>query len=707
MSDSRIDHKEDRPPPSYSTIWIGPPTTERDKSPGHDTVGISAMARVNRYNPLFFYCLEAYQAAFEEKFKGLPVTVRSLEKLCRQYSTPESSPAIREAVEHLSSMMTNLLDKERNTVRDRATIKGHAAEVVLAIEGGYFADTNVAPLPDVEDVRLPHFKSYQFPVFKENYLTAQKSLFGSFDIWLLYAPRQDATPLAIAKNFYLLWKEAEHEWQKSKYSEKYKMAIHRAELESIMFVFSVALLPPDLSKLENAWVSSYDHANAQAIMPLLGLIKKYYGSHFHRPLLFDCITQNNKDAFCKALDAGADMNQPHDDTFSEIKQETPLHYACRMNRSEFVVILLKRDANTQLKAKYPRYNDVSLTAEELDKEENGSRHAVLFQMIKLKSILAPDAKDNFFEDEKLFIQHFFKSDEISEDNAKKLLNFLIKIAEHGSPLLTAFVRILKRNLSLTKLLFTTNFFAALRKLNDSDLQEQIRNALAVSTSISEMPERVKDKKVVLLADAVRELDNETIACQYYHEEKIDLTDSLPLWRAIFLKRSFKLALLIAQDEKNFMRIGIYSDDYYMNLLTCAVQANQLELVRIMLEKQTFDVDILAEAYEKTDNFAMSKLLTIVYIRDLLQLNHDKSTMPNRLFRLEESYPAGYFDGIDQKQCEALIEAVEKEDLNTLQTLQLQFNNNNLSTLCLAAIDQLIRYKGGSLEQHAPDAKQKK
>lgn len=219
---SEILRKKAEPIPTASIhyVWVGPPSPRSNQNrevAGHDVTGPIEMAKANKTNPIFFWCLDAHKDAFQSK---LPknVTVQSIDQYV-QHCLGSSKREIREMAQKMNEIMRTSLG--RNEIRDRVTVKDaftlflHATQTV---ESMYTLDTNVFPTSDT--AKLASYRQFMLPQLGEEDVV---------DCWALYSSEPNKKiPTNVFSAYYRDWQKAQEIFNSERYSKRYEEQLSHA-----------------------------------------------------------------------------------------------------------------------------------------------------------------------------------------------------------------------------------------------------------------------------------------------------------------------------------------------------------------------------------------------------------------------------------------------------------------------------------------------
>jgi hypothetical protein len=357
-------------PPSYapiSYIWIGELTDEKKGISGHDFAGPMAMAAVNKKNPIFFYCLDAYKAEYERQFSGHKnieiVSIEAyLEKGLRVF--PELVAPVKNLFDtslNRLSLPTQDRPAEPVSTRDRVTVKDAMAFLLLyagnmrdtATAPGFIIDTNVRPSEEGTPLQLPCFDKIYIPGFNS-------SDDHSFDCWAMYSPRQGTAEAKYFLTQYLAaWRQAQEvRIAKGAGSLEYFDALGKG-----LMSLGSAIKEGTIS----TWETSFRGEGMIIKLPMLGIRKTYYNTHkpFNRArydkgdnegfdMAFRAVIFNHPEVIQDLVEAKQNMSEPLvKSSENMVVGMTPLHYALKMNYWSCVCVLLKGKANLLQQAQFP------------------------------------------------------------------------------------------------------------------------------------------------------------------------------------------------------------------------------------------------------------------------------------------------------------------------------------------------------------------
>lgn len=235
---------EVRREPPINYVWIGPPA----KAKGQDIDGPIQLAELKK--EVKFWCLREHLSAYESTLKPKGITVYAIEELFEQ---KHPDPQIQKMIDQYHIMVQVLLQKKRNTIRDRVTLNNATSLLILLLQGGYFFDTNVGLADPTKPCSLPNYDTFKYPFLINNPRRSgiySGTYYDVAEVWALYAPEPS---LKMTENlrlmfdsFYNMWKQAELTYFNYRDSEAY----HNKMGEII--VKAVSALPSD-----QAWVLDY------------------------------------------------------------------------------------------------------------------------------------------------------------------------------------------------------------------------------------------------------------------------------------------------------------------------------------------------------------------------------------------------------------------------------------------------------------------
>ena len=351
--------KTESPPIHY--IWVGPPA----QIAGQDTGGPITMARVNKDNPIQFWCLEKHKKEYVEKFKEYKnITINTIESQAKHSSS-------------MQIMLNSCLNaKERGSIRDRVTVKDAFALFLLQTKGGYIIDTNILP-QDEEKLNLGKHEKTYFPAMQT---PIQKRT--DLECWLMYSPRADTDEAKeMFAGFYARWRESE--------LLRKKLIRFGESLEEYYSFMGSVIMKPIFEAYHKFKLGVFDTVKAEGVayvdVPALKLRKTYSNTHHfvmrskYEPTLFGAEGKAQDNNINEIFALALTSNIPQLKVFIEnggkvndtIKNkipgyyegETPLHIAARNESNpEVVKLLLEAGANLEFVAKY---NDKEISARDM------------------------------------------------------------------------------------------------------------------------------------------------------------------------------------------------------------------------------------------------------------------------------------------------------------------------------------------------------
>lgn len=353
--------------PTIHYTWVGPPNNPGIGVPGHDVAGPISMAKANKHNPIIFWCLFEHLDHYKKKFEKHPnIQVRSIEHHIEKELTN-----YEEQADQLIDIMQKCLNekKNRNTIRDRVTVKEAFSLFLLCTQAGYVLDTNIIPIE--ESIALPAYTNLKAPAFKE-----QSQDIADFETWMLYSPAPgNEAVITILSNYYLSWRNAEKHYRSH--------GADRAFYDLIGCALSIAIAAEYYNEKINLWIVP-DIENNFVLVKELNLIKIYSNTHKYElrkkfnPTLFAetkdkditpseifISVRSANDIWLKLLiEHGVDVNETiKKPSHYNYRGETPLHEAIKINNVSGAAILLEAGADPDMPALYP--DDVELTARDL------------------------------------------------------------------------------------------------------------------------------------------------------------------------------------------------------------------------------------------------------------------------------------------------------------------------------------------------------
>jgi hypothetical protein len=139
-----------------SFSWIGPPAQLN----GHDTDGPDQFIKrfhsssfSNSTHELSFFCLKKYEAHYKAHFQRQPIQIHAVEEYLQKVLSSSDDPAVLTRAQELLSLMNVLLSSERDSIRDRVTLKNQLHYFLGYYQGGYLFDTNIKPARDFRTLK--------------------------------------------------------------------------------------------------------------------------------------------------------------------------------------------------------------------------------------------------------------------------------------------------------------------------------------------------------------------------------------------------------------------------------------------------------------------------------------------------------------------------------------------------------------------------
>lgn len=197
-----LEHSSDAPPVHF--VRIDDQELENDKSiKGHATGGPIRIAKVNKVNPLFFWCLEIHLIHYKKLLSQYGIHVFAVEHYLQakmqeeQYRSIAGQPLSASEIQYplsaphfLDKIIHDvLLNAGRNKTRDRTNIKVvFVFFLLMEFERSYALDTNIYPL-NQSDLEFPNDAAPFKMVYTglPNKITREDIMAGETDIWLLYS----------------------------------------------------------------------------------------------------------------------------------------------------------------------------------------------------------------------------------------------------------------------------------------------------------------------------------------------------------------------------------------------------------------------------------------------------------------------------------------------------------------------------------------
>ena len=258
-----------RPLPTCHFTWIGPPSAidnSEHKEVGHDIDGVIKFAKYAE-NPVVFYCLEEYSEYYKKEFEKQGVAniqVKSAESLIKECHDSKDAYLTSQA-DLISKLFKDNL--KRATKRDLVTVKELMSLLIIYINGGYALDSNIQPL-EMKPFSLPSYDDIMAP-----------SLGYMYEVWMLFAPKDNEKVKNGIKYFLEAWQEAEKIYQESggdtpQWRAQVGPMINGAVQFGAIDPDAMWIIPKD-----HIWAYSHPGTEATVKMPNLNLIKHYQGTH--------------------------------------------------------------------------------------------------------------------------------------------------------------------------------------------------------------------------------------------------------------------------------------------------------------------------------------------------------------------------------------------------------------------------------------------
>ncbi len=353
----------DNTSPTLHYSWIGPPP-DKNGIPGHDVDGPISMSTQNSTNPIVFWCLDAHKNHYEEIYKDkVNIQVKSVEVLLKEHT---NDSVLKGRAEIMLTLMCNHLDSQKNTVRDRVTIKNIFTIYLLMTQGGYTLDTNIKPAIN-ELVSLPHQAGFSVTKIEDERFKSTEMepiALASIECFLMYS-NLDSKNIKKAQNIfdeYSAYIKTTMERDKPDYDagEKFIRFLHGQVPEYIS-----ARLP-----------QSGGH---HSIFDELPIVKYSFNTHKESnaplPMIFNLVRVNDVELVTKMITNGY-LNVQIDNNyiraeykhkwagelFSKVETREPsfknlnlLHWAILNNRIKIVEILLRNGIDYDSKVSFVNY----------------------------------------------------------------------------------------------------------------------------------------------------------------------------------------------------------------------------------------------------------------------------------------------------------------------------------------------------------------
>lgn len=422
--------------PTLHYIWVGPPNISGVGVPGHDVAGPIEMAKANKNNPIHFWCLYDHLEHYSVKFKDYPIKVIAIEHHIRDCSEVRE---FQSETDYLIDIMLTCLDKTRDSIRDRVTVKEAFSLFLLYTVGGYTLDTNV--MPDTDEIKLPSYLTFHAPAFIDNPVNPD-----DLEFWMLYSPaKENIQSKDLLDKYYKKWIKSEQ--YRKEHGEDARYYDLAAAIMPIINVFRRGgmelWIVPDLDTnfikikelgLIKYYSNTHKYNSRKIYNPSLFIHKQGRGRVMHELFL---AAQSSDTNFLRSLiKYGADVNMRVAKTTPySYKQETALHIAVSGGNVPAAILLLEAGANPDLLATYP--GGIKKTARDLmyDKPE-------FSEVLKSINATAPSVEK---KDEELVSNQILEFRDAVERDWNHALHLLQGIANTK---LTSFLRL--ANLSVEK-----------------------------------------------------------------------------------------------------------------------------------------------------------------------------------------------------------------------------------------------------------------
>jgi hypothetical protein len=250
-----------------SFTWVGPPPKELK---GHDTAGpeqfilhFNTTEFSNATHAMFFFCLQQFEAYYQDYFKNKPIAVMSIETYVTKISLLSDEEDNQRANE-LRYLMRLLLSNKRNSIRDRVSIKNQFHYFLCYYQGGFVFDSNIKPAKQFKTLlNYSHFVAPRVP------WTNASELETTLDVFALYSPQRDLLAKQVCDRHMTGLLKIEFT-----YTEKKSRAYYSAVAVNIM----EALKDPWLKRSRRFWSTEVLNGKTVKIREL-GVIKEQENTH--------------------------------------------------------------------------------------------------------------------------------------------------------------------------------------------------------------------------------------------------------------------------------------------------------------------------------------------------------------------------------------------------------------------------------------------
>lgn len=365
--------ERDAKAPTLHYTWIGPPPDNKGVR-GHDVTCVKRMAEINQTNPIKFWCLEAQAQHYQDEFKSHPnVEVCAVEAQLREDSLYETQYQRYAQVIH--ELMRMVLSDERNTVRDRVTIKDAFVTYLLMRHGGYTVDTNIEPVPGA-NVQFPEHDV--FKIARVHHVN-HKDMDDAPECFLMYMPDNSydkKKAQAVLNDYFTTAIKCEEERGRPGFDYEYTLGCCY-----ILGLYN--------QKADFFMGDSYTRDARDVFFEELGVVKHYFNTHkaqyakTDRPMIYSATLRGDLDRVAVMLNSGDDVNKAFSN--DKVTNESLLHLAVRNQDGAMVALLIDAGANINAATHYDgefkgiTFNNELLTPLELAKKLNNQEIVAIFK----------------------------------------------------------------------------------------------------------------------------------------------------------------------------------------------------------------------------------------------------------------------------------------------------------------------------------------